>query len=74
MTYWEGHQDSYYRGVYVQPAVAIAALGDEPKVTCALRRYVAAQAFRIARPPDLLAALTTELPDAPSRLAAIGIR
>jgi hypothetical protein len=74
MSYWETHKDSYYRGVYVQPAVALAALGDEARLDCALRGYVATQAFRIARPADLLGALAAELPDAPSALAAIGIR
>ncbi|MBA2282446.1 MAG: hypothetical protein H0W25_14640, partial [Acidimicrobiia bacterium] len=73
MTYWEGHQDSYYRGVYVQGAVALASLGDVELVDCALRLYVATNAFRIARPADLLAALAVVFPDAAARLAAYGI-
>ena len=35
-TYWEG-RSSYYRGVYIQGAQALAALGDPTLVDCALR-------------------------------------
>lgn len=73
MTYWEGHQRSYYRGVYVQPAAALAGLGSEELVDCALRLYVAANAWQIARPADLLDALAVVFADAEPRLAAVGI-
>jgi DNA-binding SARP family transcriptional activator len=74
MTYWEPRQSSYYRGVYVQGAVAVAATGDPALVDCALRIYVARNAFRIARPRDLVDALTAVFPDAPSTLAPYGVR
>jgi hypothetical protein len=74
MTYWETRQGSYYRGVYVQPAAALAGLGDLDLVDCALRLYVAANAWRIARPADLLDALAVVLPDAEATLAAAGVR
>ena len=73
MTYWEGHKSSYYRGVYVQGAVALASLGTPEQVDCALRHYVAANAFGIARPDDLYAALEVVFPDARARLAPYGL-
>jgi hypothetical protein len=74
MTYWETNQDSYYRGVYVQPAAALAALGPPELVDCALRLYAATNAWRIARPGDLLDALAVVFPDAEVVLAGRGIR
>ncbi|MGH9184605.1 MAG: M1 family aminopeptidase [Acidimicrobiales bacterium] len=73
MTYWEARAGAYYRGVYVQGAVAIAALGPPELVDCALRFYVAANAYRIATPADLLAAVSTVFPDAAATLAAFGL-
>ena len=73
MTYWESNQDSYYRGVYVQPAAALAALGSPELVDCALRLYVATNAWRIAQPGDLLDALTVVFPDAEAVLGARGM-
>jgi hypothetical protein len=69
MTYWEGHRRSYYRGVYVQGAVAVASLGSVDQVDCALRHYVAANAFGLATTDDLYAALGLLFPDARARLA-----
>ncbi len=74
MTFWEGRRHIYYRSVYVQPIHALAALGPADAVDCALRLYVATFAHRIARPPDLVAALRTALPDAHSVLARYGVR
>jgi hypothetical protein len=73
MTYWEEHRASYYRGVYLQPAVALASLGDPSMVDCALRHYVATSAYSIATPDDLLAALTVVFPDAGDRLGSAGL-
>jgi hypothetical protein len=73
MTYWESHRSSYYRGVYVQGAQALAALRDPERVDCALRRYVAEQAFAIARPADLIGALATGFPDAPATVGRFGV-
>jgi len=74
MTFWSRRFAAYYRGVYVQGVQALASLGDPGLVDCALRVYVARNAYRIARPADLLAALTAVFPDAPARLAAYGVR
>jgi hypothetical protein len=74
MTYWEAHEPSYYRGVYVQGASAVASLGDATGdgldlVDCALRLYVAVQAHDITTPDDLEAALAVIFPDARGRMA-----
>ena len=74
MTFWSRRFAAYYRGVYVQGVQALASLGAPGLVDCALRVYVARNAYRIARPADLLAALTAVFPDAPARLAAYGVR
>jgi aminopeptidase N len=71
MTYWEG-RSSYYRGVYVQGAQALAALGPPDLVDCALRLYVARNAYRVARPSDLLDSLRAVFPDAAGVLARYG--
>jgi hypothetical protein len=73
MTFWEGRDPIYYPGVYVQGAVAVASLGTVDQVDCALRTYVARNAFRIATPTDLLAAMTPSFPDAEAQLAAGGV-
>jgi hypothetical protein len=73
MTYWEPRQSIYYASVYVQPVQALAALGPPGLVDCGLRVYVARNAYRIARPADLLAALTPIFPQAPAVLARYGI-
>jgi len=74
MTFWEHHSSDYYTGVYVQGAVAIASLGTTDEVDCALRQYVAHEAFRIATPADLFAALSTVFPDPVAALAPAGLR
>ena len=73
MTYWDEHQSSYYRGVYVQAAVAIASLGSVDQVDCALRQFVAHDAFRVTTPADFFDAITAVFPDAPARLAPYGL-
>ncbi|MEY2565855.1 MAG: hypothetical protein QOE35_384 [Actinomycetota bacterium] len=73
MTYWEPRQSSYYRGVYVQGAQALMALGPLDRVDCALRHYVARMAYRVARPADVLAALSVVFQDAPAIFARYGV-
>jgi hypothetical protein len=73
MSFWDHHEASYFEGVYVQGAVAVARLGTVDQVDCALRQYVAHNAFRIARPGDLVTALATVFPDAAERLAPYGL-
>lgn len=74
MSYWESHQSSYFRGVYVQGGAALlrarqAAGG--PAFDAALRCYVRRRAHTIARPGDLAAALSA-LPAARRILIAAG--
>ena len=73
MTFWESRPLSYYAGVYLQGAQALAALGELARVDCALRLYAAAAAYRIARPADLFAALGRVFPAAPEVLAGYGL-
>ncbi|MGI8808935.1 MAG: M1 family aminopeptidase [Acidimicrobiales bacterium] len=74
MPYWADKAESYTDGVYVQGAQALAALGDPALVDCALRVFVAVNAHRIARQPDLVAAAAAVFPDAVSVLAAYGVK
>ena len=74
MTYWASRFFSYYEGVYVQGALALGALGDPDLVDCALRVYVAQDAFGIARPRDLLEAASAVFPDAAATLGRFGVR
>jgi aminopeptidase N len=73
VSYWEHHSASYYTGVYSQGAEAVASLGTVDQVDCALRQYVARNAFRIATPADFFAAVSMVFPDAASRLAPYGL-
>lgn len=73
MSWWDGHLDAYYRGVYVQTVQALAAAGPPDLVDCALASYVARNAWRLARPADLLAAVDAVLPAARPVLARFGL-
>jgi hypothetical protein len=72
LTYWEGNHSLYNQGVYIQGAKAMANLGDLSLVDCSLRVYVARNAYRIARPADLIAAVSTVFPQGPQTLASFG--
>jgi hypothetical protein len=74
MTYWESRQSIYYRSVYVQGAQAVAALGSADLVDCALRQLVARDAYRVVGNGEVIAALSTVVPDAADVLARYGIR
>lgn len=74
MTFWADKGQVYSDGVYVQGAQALAALGDPALVDCALRVFVAVNAYRIARQADLVAAAAAVFPDAPGVLAAYGVK
>ncbi|HEX2192178.1 MAG TPA: M1 family aminopeptidase [Acidimicrobiales bacterium] len=74
MTYWADHFLSYYEGVYVQGAQALDALGHPDLVDCALRVYVAQEAFGIARPRDLVDAAAAVFPDAGVTLGRFGVQ
>lgn len=73
MSFWDAHAVNYYVGVYVQGAQALAALGPPNLVDCTLAAYVNAHAFRVARPADLIGALTAVFPNAPAVLARYGL-
>ncbi len=73
MTFWENHAADYYTGLYVQGAEAVASLGAVDQVDCALRQYVAHNAFRIATPADAFASLEVVFTDPVSSLAPAGL-
>ena len=74
MTFWESRQSAYYRSIYVQPVQALAALGPPELVDCALRLYVSRMAYRVARPKDLLDALSVVFPEARAVFARYGVK
>jgi hypothetical protein len=73
MTYWSAQPAAYFAGVYVQGVKALAAFNHPDLVDCALRTYVAVFAHRIAKPADLVAALSAAFPDARAVLAPFGV-
>jgi hypothetical protein len=74
MTEWTGRpRDLYALAVYANGARMLHALGHPAEVTCALRRYVAANAYGIATQADLARALESGVPGARRVLAAYGI-
>jgi hypothetical protein len=73
LTYWGTNRPVYNSGVYIQGAKALATLGDLNLVDCGLRIYAARNAYRIARPADLVAAMATVFPNAPQVLAGFGV-
>jgi hypothetical protein len=74
MTFWDRRSQHYFAGVYVAGVKALAALGRPELVDCALRSYVAAHSYRIARPRDLVGALARVRPRAPEVLDRFGVR
>lgn len=74
MSFWADKGRVYTDGVYVQGAQALAALGEPDLVDCALRLYVAVNAYRIARQPDLVRAAAAVFPDAAATLRAYGVK
>jgi hypothetical protein len=74
VSYWEQHPTDYFLGVYAQGPQALASLGAPSSIDCAVRKYVATEAYRIAQPADLVSALEAELPGARAKLTAYGVR
>jgi hypothetical protein len=74
MTYWDKHPDAYFAGVYAQGVRAVSSSGPPDPVACALRRYVARNAYRIADDADAVAAFASVFPDAGRHFAAYGVR
>ena len=73
MSFWDPLGFETLRlGVYVQTVQALASLGTAADVECALRRFVVANAYRVAVPRDLLESLQPSFPDAEQKLGAWG--
>jgi hypothetical protein len=73
IAYWNSHREQYAAQVYTGGVVALRSLGPATLVDCALRLYVARNAYRIAKPGDLLDALDAVFPGAEARLRRFGI-
>jgi hypothetical protein len=73
MSYWNGRQRRYFTEVYSGGVLALRSLGPPARVDCALRLYVARNAYRIAKPGDLLDALNAVFPGAEAKLRRFGI-
>jgi hypothetical protein len=73
MSYWTGKARRYFTEVYAGGVLALRSLGPPALVDCALRTYVARNAYRIARPADLLDALNAVIPGAEAKLRRFGI-
>jgi Peptidase family M1 domain len=73
MSYWNGRQRRYFAEVYAGGVRALRSLGRAGRVDCALRVYVARNAYRIAKPGDLLDALNAVFPGAEAKLRRFGI-
>jgi hypothetical protein len=74
MRFWDTRPYRVYQlGVYVDGARAVRALGPRPLVDCALRAYVARNAYGIATQAGLVRALASVIPDAPARLRRFGL-
>jgi hypothetical protein len=75
MSFWDRFEPRrYFLGAYLQTYRALLSLGARSQVDCALRMYVLNNAYRTARPRDLLDALQTFFPDAEQMLKAYGAR
>ena len=72
MRFWEEHGEAYFEGVYAQGVQTLASLGPPALVDCALRRYVATNAYEVARPADLRRAFAGILPRSVARLRRAG--
>jgi len=73
MTFWENQSDIYYRAVYAQTGFALQNLGSQADVDCALARYVADNAHKIATAEDFVAAFEPNFPDIVNQMAALGV-
>jgi Peptidase family M1 domain len=76
MTFWGPlpFMPVVWDGLYLQGVKALASLGDDVGVDCALQRYVRSNAYRTAVPRDLLEALAPTFPNAESVLTGFGAR
>jgi hypothetical protein len=73
MTFWDRDPSLFFAGIYAQGYEAFSHLGAPDRTDCALRHYVARNAFGIATKTSLMRALGEVLPpSALRRLAAYG--
>jgi peptidase M1-like protein len=73
MTFWDRFDvRRFFLGAYLQTYRALLGLGPRSEIDCALRLYVVRNAYRVARPSDLLSALQAFFPDAKSKLEVAG--
>jgi len=73
VNYFAAAPQRYFAEVYGGGVRALASLGPPRRVDCALKLYTARNAFRIARPGDLLDVLNGIFPHAERRLRRFGI-
>jgi hypothetical protein len=74
MAFWSGQPVLRYQlAVYANGARMLRAVGRPNQLACALRRYVAANAYGIATQADLAQALGASIPGARRVLAAYGV-
>jgi hypothetical protein len=74
MSFWQGRPyRAYQLGVYIDGARAARSLGPRSLVDCALRAYVAHNAYGIATQAGFVKAVATVIPSAPRTLARFGI-
>jgi hypothetical protein len=74
MSAWDrGPYRAYQLGVYIDGARAVRSLGPQQLADCALRVYVARNAYGIATQAGFMKAVATVVPSAPRRLARFGI-
>ena len=74
MSAWDGRPyRAYQLGVYLDGARALRSLGPPPLADCALRAYVARNAYGIATQAGFVKAVSSVVPSAPRRLARFGI-
>jgi hypothetical protein len=73
MSFWDHHATQYEPGVYFRGVQALLTLGSPESIDCALRAYVASNAYGIAEPDDLLRALSSVFPNAREELSRFGI-
>jgi Peptidase family M1 domain len=74
MTYWDVNRSAYYRSVYVQTVKALSELGDPKEVDCALKTFVALNAYRVATPTNVLNALELSFPNARQVFSRYGVK
>lgn len=74
MRFWGANPGDYYAGAYVQGVQALDAIGKPRDVDCALRRYVAENAYGVATTADLIAAFEPSFPKVERVLARFGAR